>query len=425
MKILYISYYYPPNNHIAGIRSSKQVASLRQLGYQVKVIASKMQKGNFLINKDYVPHQDDVYLNEIGNQSESIRRSAALQNLKKFLQQNIFTNLILGIFIRLLLLIRNDVTNWHPRQNLAVILNSIKDFKPNLIISTSGPINNHIVASKLKDHFNAVWIAEYRDSWSFNPMSPFRANKYDPLTMLLRIKEKLILNNVNYVFGASKFITLYYSEIFRVKSLLVYAGWLEGNSTHKNPSIIQREGTTLNILHLGSMLHGRRPIKPILDMLKENIQIRERFKFYFIGRDTSYHSELLESYKDMSSSVILHDEITSDQARAEGRNADMLLLIMMDSKNEAHTVTGKIFEYIYLKKPIFCLDGYNSEASQLIKQYKLGHVFINIDEFRKFLLSFSSLENLSVVSESNRASFNSKKILENAMSLILKDKEIK
>ena len=38
MKILYISYYYPPNNAIASLRSMYQVKYLRQLGADVSVV---------------------------------------------------------------------------------------------------------------------------------------------------------------------------------------------------------------------------------------------------------------------------------------------------------------------------------------------------------------------------------------------------
>jgi hypothetical protein len=104
--------------------------------------------------------------------------------------------------------------------------------------------------------------------------------------------------------------------------------------------------------------------------------------------------------------IRLIPEVNFYQARAEGLNADILLLLMMDDIGEQHVVTGKIYEYIYLNKPIIALDSNNSEASKLIKKYNLGFVCQSLSELKDQLIELSLVETLEPNSSNARDAFN-------------------
>lgn len=421
MKIVYISYYYPPCNHIAGQRSSKIISTLRQLGHEVKVIASLEQGGEYVYMDNYVHHKDDIYFNHNDLKSSTHHKFKLQLSSLKFYLMNILLNsaflIWLASFFFKIRMLGGDVANWDSKTLLPQILKKLEGYNPDLIISTSGPIENHIIAKSLKLYLSIPWVAEYRDPWSFNPMSPFHA-KDNFLNKILRYKEGKIIKYTDLVFGASNFICSYYSKEFALKTELLYGGWQEKDPNNLKHYLVKKVDGKINILHLGSSLKGRRSIDWILGILQRNGNIRNRFNFYFIGRDTDFYQRKLKGFNKVENNIYLYNEISDDLARVEGAASDFLLLLMMDNIGERYTVTGKIFEYIYLQKPIICLDKHQSEASKIISEYKMGHVFESESSFENFLENFNSVEKCNVISNDDKAKFEISNILSSALNKV-------
>lgn len=401
--ILYISYYYPPSNSIGSSRSFNQVSALRAAGHIVKVIHAENNESRYLYNPHHTKHADDISIKlNIGAFNSTYNKSS---NLKHWIVRALPKSLV-SFFLNIKLLIFGDERNWDTYDNFKFSLSLLGEFKPNILISTSGPIENHSFCLKFKKHYQSYWIGEYRDSWSYNPMQP----KTDPLDLtsrILRLKERFYVKDMDLVLAVSPMIKDYYTKYFNKKSYLIFSGWLDSARKLPNSKIVQENKMNkLNILHLGSMLLGKRSPKPIIDLFEENSILRNSFDVFFIGRDTElYNSYLLET-KHAKFSIHLHPEVDFYQARAEGLNADILLLLMMNDPGEKHVVTGKIYEYIYLKKPIIIIDSNQSQASQLIREYNLGHVCKSIGEFQDLMIEISALGELKLESNFNREQFN-------------------
>ena len=77
----------------------------------------------------------------------------------------------------------------------------------------------------------------------------------------------------------------------------------------------------------------------------------------------------------------------------------------MDNPQEKYTLTGKIFDYIKYHKPILIVDPFNSEASKLINEYQMGHVFKNYNDFEYFLEKSEGIESFRKINEISRDSF--------------------
>jgi hypothetical protein len=81
------------------------------------------------------------------------------------------------------------------------------------------------------------------------------------------------------------------------------------------------------------------------------------------------------------------------------QNADMLLLVIPDVKNNEGILTGKLFEYLATQKPILCLGPVNGNAAKIIKECKAGET-IN----PKDLLSITQSINKSLIPWPNDSS---------------------
>ena len=373
------------------------------MGHNVKVLHASNNPTRYVTNTNHIKHTDDLPIdlevravNEFYNQSSRIKHSII----------NFFPKKLVSIFLNIKLLIFGDEGNWDNKSNFNSALSLLGDFKPDLLISTSGPIENHIFCSRFKALYESYWVAEYRDSWSYNPMQP-GTSPSDISSKILRIKERRVIKDLDLILAVSPIIHHYYQSYFNKRSYLILSGWLESQVNLPEPQYIHHTHThKMKLLHLGSMLLGKRSPIPIIDLFEEDSVMRDSFDIFFIGRDTALYNPYLSDTKHAKSSIHLIPEVNFHQARAEGLNADILLLLMMDDPGEQHVVTGKIYEYIYLNKPIIIIDSNQSQASQLIKEYKLGYLCKSMIEFQALMIKISASGLLRLESNDAREKFN-------------------
>ena len=401
--ILYISYYYPPSNSIGASRSFNQVSALRAAGHNVKVIHAENDQSRYINNPHHIKHTDDISIKPNINTINSAYNKSS--NIKHWIVR-VFPKAFVSSLLNIKLLLFGDERNWDTEENFKFVLSLLGEFKPNILISTSGPIENHSFCLKFKKYYQSYWIGEYRDSWSYNPMQP-KTDPSDLMSRMLRLKERFFVKDIDLVLAVSPMIQEYYQKYFNKKSYLIYSGWLDSAIELPDPEIIIKNKTNkLNILHLGSMLHGKRSPIPIIKLFEEHATLRDAFDLFFIGRDTHLFIPELQKTQHARSVIRLIPEVNFYQARAEGLNADILLLLMMDDIGEQHVVTGKIYEYIYLNKPIIALDSNNSEASKLIKKYNFGFVCQSLSDLKDQLIELSLVETLESDPSNARDAFN-------------------
>jgi len=363
----------------------------------VKVISSAQQgfeKDDFNSYKDL---NDEVYfLGEYTN-LKSNRFSKNLMSLKKLI---IHLPRPVNRFIHLIkFLIFGENRNW-----LNAVKSEYRDildkWKPDIIFSSQSPISSHKAASFISGEIDVKWIAEFRDSWSFNPMA-FSNSENDLSSVVLRLIERRILTNCSLILAATNFIKFYYDKHYKIDTYLLLGGW---DAVTSMPTINSKAKKKLKITHLGSMLYGRRSITPIINILNNNKKISTRYEFNFIGRHTSFFKNELSGTK-AEKSLTLKEHLPYSDAESYGYAADLLLILMMDTPQEKYTLTGKIFDYIKYHKPIIIVDPYESEASKLIKNFNMGHVLRNFIELEDFLESCESIQSFKRISDEDREKF--------------------
>ncbi len=393
MKILYISFFFPPFNTIGGFRAYGQVKALREAGCEVRVITSANQGFEKEEYIDYENLDRDTYYIRSSNQVRLA--SSRVSSLKVFLIN--LPRIFNRYFFLLKYLVLGEEKKWlhQAKQEYASILGT---WVPDFIMSSQSPISSHELASFISTETDTKWAAEYRDSWSYNPMA-FSSSQYDLSSIIMRLIEKKILKNCSLIVSATKNIKSYYEKHFKIDNFLLYGGW----ETEINSYLVPPSRKKIQITHLGSMLQGRRSIKPIITIVNRSKTISKKYEFQFIGRDTDIFRNLLSG--KAKDSIILKDLVPFSEAEKYGLQTDILLILMMDTPQEKYTLTGKIFDYIKYKKPILIVDPFDSEVSSLIKEYDIGHVFQTYDDLQTFLESLTDIDDLKCISEKNRSHF--------------------
>ena len=413
--ILYISYYYPPSNAIGATRSANQVNVLRRLGHNVKVFYAENNDSKFIKQRNFSQHDDDYLV------LKNINKSQLDKSFFSFIKSLIFKFFpisLISFIASLRMVIFSEVKSWNSNDTFLKVINKI-NFKPDVIISTCSPIENHSLAAKLKIYFSCTWLAEYRDPWSL-PTMLVPDNPYTITARIMRLKERRIINSCDLIISASPFISEYYEKFFKLRSFLAASGWTDDYTIYSKPKIVSNDTLKKNILHLGSMLHGRRSPEELFNLFDNDKEVRDLFNLYFVGRDAELFRSSLNKTKYAKKSVFLHDEIERSQARSEGMAADILLILMMNQPNEKHSLVGKIYEYIYLQKPIIVYEKYKSETSKLVLKYDLGFSVNSENELGNLLKNFDKRKGYINLSDQTREHFN----LKNCMIKLCKEIEL-
>lgn len=323
------------------------------------------------------------------------------------------------IFIRAFVLISSlfkgyeEFPHW-SKKVLEDYQNDIQGWKPDIIFSSYSPIDSHILASKISKELEVPWVAEYRDCWSFNTMG-FSENQNDLLSLFLRKKEREILKGCQLILAATPFIKEYYQKFFDKNVELLLGGWEE--ETKVSTASFGIEDSRLEILHLGSMLHGTRSLEPIIELLERYPELQQKYHFSFVGRDTDLFINKVKN-SHLTKSISLSKHVTFNQSEKLGLSTDILLILMKNTPMEKYTLTGKIFEYIKFQKPIICIDPFESEVSNFIKNFKMGYVIKSVDELASLLKSKESINDFIKISDIDRLKFKRSEQISNILNIL-------
>ena len=142
---------------------------------------------------------------------------------------------------------------------------------------------------------------------------------------------------------------------------------------------------------------GYRNINEIYKKINCN-EIKSLFQFHFYGPHNIKNKEILNS--DM---FFFHKTVDHSIAIKKMLEMDFLMLIHTEEETSEEVLTGKLFDYIYVRKPIIVISRGNTEAGELVKKNKIGFNFdLNLVHLKKELIKIEKqdiqLNNLSEIS---------------------------
>ena len=169
MKVLIISYYWPPSGGSGVQRWLKFVKYLPKYG--IKPIV-------YTVDNPSYPILDDSLVKEISkditvlkgkiwepNQLLSFFSKNKKQDSAGFLNDNpsFFSKIIL--YIRANMFVPDSRCFW-VKPSVKYLKKYIKDNRIDTIITTGPPHSVHLIGLKLKKNLNVKWIADFRDPWT-------------------------------------------------------------------------------------------------------------------------------------------------------------------------------------------------------------------------------------------------------------------
>lgn len=375
-RILIISTYFPPHPSIASLRAYSFAKYLARMGNDVTVLTTKkidMGKLNLDLPKDKFDVIEIPYFNIVheigkilkrllwskdggkkkesrttGHNEESRNVSASFLKAKKF--SNNLSN-FLGLFI----------TDRIPDVRDTWICPAIKKGEELLkskrfdwIFSSYAPPASHIVAGILSKRHGCNWVADYRDLWIENHVW---VGKW-PFTVLEKyLEKKYVGNHADIITTVSQPLANTLQNKFCAPVYVVENGYDEDDYCQDFPPYFR--DVKKRIVYTGSIYPGKRDPSPLFAAIASMAQsdelmrqkISDEFEVLFFGSESDWLNSLIKKYA-VQPWVKYMGSVCRADALCIQKQADILLFLEWENGLVDGILTGKLFEYLAMKKPI-------------------------------------------------------------------------
>ena len=365
MKILLISYYFPPCGGAPVQRWLRLLPYLTQKGHKVTVICSK--------DGDY-PFIDERLIKLVPPSVKIIRvRALGMAKIWNMLsgsksrmpygsipqKSSLIAQLL--IWLRLNLIIPDLRVLWNAAAKKAA-LSELSKIPYDLMISTGPPHSSHLIAISIAQSLRIRWFADFRDPMSkihylrLHPPSRFAMRKLERM-------EKEIVSSADQCLVVSSAI----SDALPVgKKLVIHNGY----EARDFEGIIHTKSPIMRIKYVGQITAGQ-DIRLFAELLRD---LRRDYRLSMIGTQLSEDDQAL-LHQACGDKLRIKSFVPHDQAIKEMVDSDLLLLIINRLEDNQGILTTKLFEYLASRSPILCLGSEDTAAAAIIKDSGAGQSF--------------------------------------------------
>ena len=416
MKVLIITYYWPPAGGSGVQRWLKFVKYLQEFG--IEPVVYTVENANYL-------KQDASLLNEVPKGIEILKHPiwepTALLFWKKSKQQTKgISNVSKGgflSFIRGNFFIPDPKVFW-VKPSVSYLQKYLDNHTIDVIISTGPPHSMHLIAEKLHQKNTVKWLADFRDPWSdlyynkdFNQLA-FAKNKNKRL-------EERILRNSDCILTVSNSLK---EELEKTaKKVEVITNGFDDEFSASNNVILD---TKFSISYIGLLPKQSNPkllFKVLKGLCKESEIFKKDLKLNFIGDiSEEVKVEILANKLDENTDFVGY--VSHQEAIAYQNKSQVLLLLIPNVKNNEGILTGKLFEYLKAKRPILAIGPEKGDLATILQETNSG-VIVNFDAEEKLKLEIEALyqkykEDKLTVNFSNIEKYHRKELTKKLASIL-------
>jgi hypothetical protein len=386
MKILIVSFSFPPSNVVGAIRVGKLGRYLNRHGYDVRVLTTDIGGDRSLpleiprelvIYTDYRLHKDWPALlvrpfrrrpgaalcasGEVSAVEAGVRSKSAWDSLRRHYHGLTYIP---------------DLRRDWIKTAVPAGRRLIGEWKPDIIFASAPPFTGLIITNRLSRAFGIPWIADFRDLWVDGPY-------YDEAWWRRWIDAVLERATVR---SAAALVTVspIWAEQLRRRhgkaAHVVFNGYAEEDFPQRAPQPDQ--GDVLRIRYTGSIYQGFRDPSAVfaaIGLLHDSLRNRVMVEFFGDASDEVLALAVKHRIRDR---VAVRPPVPYRRALELQMSADILLLLQWSDKRDEGNLPGKIFEYLYARRPILFIGYEHGVAARLIRERGAGLVSNTPEQIR-------------------------------------------
>ncbi len=376
-RVLIITYYWPPAGGAGVQRWLKFVKYLPEFGWKPVVYTVKDGEYPALdpsLEKDVPPGITVIrrkifepylyYKKFIGqNPSQKIQAGFLSEEEKPRRKERIARWIRGNLFIP-------DARRFWIRPSIRFLTRYLRKHPVDVIVSTGPPHSMHLIALGLKKKLKIPWVADFRDPWT-------QIDFYQELHLTRWADKKHQRLEREVVLHSDGIITVTRTMLEEFKKLGARNCHFIPNGFDSDdlPSEPLSPPEKFIITHAGSINPDRNPetLWKVLEEMTKDPIFAKALEIRLIGHvdvsvKRSIHEHHLESFTRFIP-YLPHEEVL----KAE-RQAAVLLLLINQTPNARGILTGKLFEYLAVGRPILLLGPIDGEAAVILKETGRGDV---------------------------------------------------
>jgi glycosyltransferase involved in cell wall biosynthesis len=383
MRLLVVSFAFPPYNSIGGVRVGKTAKYLTRFGHDVRVLTARDQPFEPTLPVE-LPAEKITYTRWL-----TLRRSAPMAEARPTPSDQNRTaapasrnrgapaessqtdapaatrglRQLLARHVKALLDFPDSNAGWLPYA-VSEAARLAKGWRPELIFASSPPPTSLLVARQLGKRFGVPWVADLRDLWLDHPY-------YDQPAWRARLEARLerrVLGSAAGFVTVSQPLADRLREKYGREAAVVLNGY--DGADYPEDSAPPRGGP-LRILYTGMIYPGRRDPSPLFAALRLMGGRAERVRVVF-------HGFFLESARNLAREhgvehlVEVNPPVPYHESLRMQTEADVLLLLLWSDPTERGVYTGKLFEYLGARRPVLAVGGVATVAADLVRERRAG-----------------------------------------------------
>lgn len=378
MRILVVTYYFPPDSAVGAIRPAKVVRALEARGHDVQVIASmngspgvehpNLHRVRPLRNprEFYLARKRAAQVASTASAGPGIPSSGgavpdALPAWKRYLFS--------------LLWLPDDRQGFvWPAYRMARLLAHASRF--DVVYTSAPPFSVHLVGWMLSVVARTRWVAEFRDPWLDGVPKPWHVRSAFSDFLDRRLERACLLHASEVVavtYAAAETIGAKRAMLGKPAPRVMLNGIDSVTTVRRAPS-----SGTIRAVHVGSLYHSRDP-RPLLRALASLAGSDRRNSrgcaVEFIGDAHWYGDISVEEYARSIGAgelVKVRDAVPHSEVEQILADADLLVLL---AQQQPAQVPNKLYEYLGHRKPILAFADDDGETAAMLRRAG-GHFIV-------------------------------------------------
>ncbi|PHS67902.1 MAG: glycosyl transferase family 1 [Flavobacterium sp.] len=420
--VLVITYYWPPAGGPGVQRWLKFTTYFREFGIEPTV---------YIPENPHYPLLDESLLSEIPEGITIIKQPikepygfAKMFSKKKTKQvsSGIITNKKQSILEKIMLWIRGNFfipdarVGW-VKPSVTYLEKYISENKIDTIITTGPPHSLHLVGMQLKEKTNVKWLADFRDPWTtIHYHNSLRLSKNSQKKH--KDLEQKVLNKADQIVVTSQNTKNEFSLLTKKPISVITNGYEASDNIHTQLD------TQFTLVHIGSLLSNRNPEilwKVFSEITNSNTGFKTDLQIKLVGIVGDEIIESIQKY-GLTENCEIVGYVSHQEAIQFQHNAQVLLLVEMDTPETKAIIPGKLFEYLAARRPVIALGPDGSDVETILTETNSGNYFLYSEEEKlktQILTYYEKFKESNLVSESKNITKYSRRELTNRMSELL------
>ena len=347
-KVLIITYHFTPQGGPAVQRISKFAKFWPMYGYEPFILTAHPKSKIF----------DPSLLNDF---SENVFIKKARDYglyIPGELRKKIFSNLFLP--------------DKHVFWRLTAIragIRLIKKMGIDIIFSTSPPHSFHLVARQIAHETKLPWVADFRDEWTTYPSFYKQKNQHIHYKL-----EGQVLEHCTQVVTVTNISKKNFSQKLEHEKITVIPNGYDADDFTSCKKKNQTENKHIKITYCGRLNQLHSPDKffsTLISLTKDSKKLSEELSINVIGNIEN--KKYIKNYPQLIDMVNFFP-YQSHKKCIQSMADSTILLLLATNMASTEFIPAKLYEYIYLRKPIFAVVSFPGELSELLKEYGNSYV---------------------------------------------------